>query len=153
MISDVLSDAVRNIKYYLTEPTYQTTYDGEMRAKLNKLLLDMDALRQELDTPPSEVISACKETAPDTSIIVEICGDDCKISGAGRPLRIATQLIELSFDLVSKDKDFDRFKLNLALIVAELSREHNMIEQFKTALDKLMHLTEEQKAQIDKIMH
>jgi hypothetical protein len=49
MISDVLSDAVKEMRRYLAE---SRCYDGEIRSRLEKLVADMDAMRAELDTPP-----------------------------------------------------------------------------------------------------
>lgn len=53
MISDVLSDSVREIDGYLENPTFERTYSGELRERIIKLRNDMDAMRQELDTPPT----------------------------------------------------------------------------------------------------
>jgi len=52
MISDVLSEAVRDIREYL-KPPFGYTGDPEMMAKITKVIAEMEALRIELDTPPS----------------------------------------------------------------------------------------------------
>mgnify|MGYP000072399216 FL=1 len=49
MISDVLSDAADEIRAYLR--THAAMY-VEVKPRLEKLLSDMDGLREELDTPP-----------------------------------------------------------------------------------------------------
>lgn len=54
MISDVLSEAVAEMNASLDEPVYAQVYQGELRRKILAVRDAMDALRQALDTPPSE---------------------------------------------------------------------------------------------------
>jgi hypothetical protein len=51
MISDTLADAVVAIDQYLAD--FPATYEGDLRERLLMLRDQMDALRKELDTPPS----------------------------------------------------------------------------------------------------
>ena len=51
MISDVLSDAVSRINGYLDDPS--EGYDGNLRLRIQALVAMMDAIRDELDTPPT----------------------------------------------------------------------------------------------------
>jgi hypothetical protein len=51
MISDTLSEAGDEIRRYLDE--MPEVYSGEMREKIERLLLNMDAIRSELDAPPA----------------------------------------------------------------------------------------------------
>jgi hypothetical protein len=52
MISDVLSEAVRKVDLYLSDPAFAQCYTGELRRKIEKLRFEMDAVREYLDTPP-----------------------------------------------------------------------------------------------------
>lgn len=49
-VSDVLSESVELINFYLKPPSL---YEGEMRERIEKLVAEMTAIREELDTPPS----------------------------------------------------------------------------------------------------
>jgi hypothetical protein len=51
MISDVLSDAVIRINEYLDDSS--GTYEGNLRLRIQALVAMMDAIRAELDTPPT----------------------------------------------------------------------------------------------------
>lgn len=51
MISDILADAMEEIKKYLAEPTYEKVYEGEIRKEINELLLEMNRIRAILDCP------------------------------------------------------------------------------------------------------
>lgn len=56
MISDVMFEAVEQINSYIDDgagETARTWYSGELRERIVALREVMDALRQELDTPPS----------------------------------------------------------------------------------------------------
>ena len=52
MISDILHEAEIGLEYYLTSRVYSGAYTGQMRVRLTELLHTIQALRQELDTPP-----------------------------------------------------------------------------------------------------
>lgn len=52
MISDTLSETYDALRHYLGDPTYDVAYAGEMRARIEALLLEMKAVRVELDRPP-----------------------------------------------------------------------------------------------------
>jgi hypothetical protein len=53
VISDVLADAVTEIRAYLTNPVYAKCYDDpDFRRRLEHVLGMMDAIRGELDAPP-----------------------------------------------------------------------------------------------------
>ena len=51
MISDTLADAVVEIDQFLAD--FPATYEGDLRERLLMLRDQMDALRKELDAPPS----------------------------------------------------------------------------------------------------
>ena len=53
MISDTLSDAAHEMRVYLDN--YPEAYAGLMRLRIETLLMAMDTVRTDLDTPPSEV--------------------------------------------------------------------------------------------------
>jgi hypothetical protein len=52
MISDVLADGVIRINEYLNDGS--GTYEGNLRLRIQALVAMMDAIRAELDTPPTE---------------------------------------------------------------------------------------------------
>lgn len=53
MISDTLFDAVGDIRDYLNDPAFAHVYGpGPLRDRIEALLVEMDAIRQVLDTPP-----------------------------------------------------------------------------------------------------
>lgn len=52
MISDVLSDAVREIDRYLADPVFAAAYQGDVGEKIRALRDEMDAMRRDLDRPP-----------------------------------------------------------------------------------------------------
>jgi hypothetical protein len=52
MISDVLAEAVHQIDEYLSNPTYQAMYQGDVLTRIRLVRHAMEDLRQELDTPP-----------------------------------------------------------------------------------------------------
>lgn len=51
MISDVMFEMVQGVRSYLTSPTFDDVYSGELRDRIITLALDAEALRAELDTP------------------------------------------------------------------------------------------------------
>lgn len=53
MISDVLSDAVHNIDTYLNGDVFDDCYTGDIRTRILILRSQMDAMRMELDLPPT----------------------------------------------------------------------------------------------------
>ena len=53
MISDILSEAIRDINRYLNDPEYQREmYGDELLNDVRGLVAQMDGLRQKLDGPP-----------------------------------------------------------------------------------------------------
>lgn len=58
MISDTLSDAAHEIRQYLEN--YPDVYAG-MEDKITSVLMAMDALREELDTPPKKKAKASEK--------------------------------------------------------------------------------------------
>jgi hypothetical protein len=56
MISDVLSQAVDDIRWHLRpeHPLRYDYYDPEFMMEIEALLMAMDGLRKKLDTPPKE---------------------------------------------------------------------------------------------------
>ena len=54
MISDVLSEAVDELRYYLAEPTFKKVYAGDFRKRIERLVKEMDTMRVELGTPPPD---------------------------------------------------------------------------------------------------
>lgn len=63
MISDVMFEAVDAIrkaldqassdtKHYLREPVFANVYQGKLRTRIEKLVVEMDDIRRILDTPP-----------------------------------------------------------------------------------------------------
>jgi hypothetical protein len=52
MISDVLSEAHEGVRSYLDDPVFADVYSGELRAEIERVLAEMEALRQRLDQPP-----------------------------------------------------------------------------------------------------
>jgi len=53
MISDVLSEAIRDINRYLNDPEYQREMHGdELLNDVRGLVAQMDGLREKLDGPP-----------------------------------------------------------------------------------------------------
>lgn len=53
MISDVLSDAVDQIREYLTDPVFAEAYSGKVRVKIERVVEKMEELRAELDQHPT----------------------------------------------------------------------------------------------------
>ena len=53
MISDVLFDAINDLNYYLNEPAFADTYTPETRAKVQKLIEEMQPILAELDAIPT----------------------------------------------------------------------------------------------------
>jgi hypothetical protein len=62
MISDVLSEFVKGMDWYLSNPTYNKTYSGELRNRLLKLKAEATVLRAKLDAPPTneDMIRMCR---------------------------------------------------------------------------------------------
>ena len=54
MVSDVLFQAVGGLRYHLKEPIFQKVYAGEMKKRIEALIVEMEALQVELDTPPQK---------------------------------------------------------------------------------------------------
>jgi hypothetical protein len=54
MISDVLHEAVVEVRRYLEDSTYENVYKGDMRVRIISLVSDMEKIQVELDTPPPE---------------------------------------------------------------------------------------------------
>ena len=53
MISDILSEAIRDINRYLNDPEYQRSmYGDELLSDVRSLVAQMDGLREKLDGPP-----------------------------------------------------------------------------------------------------
>lgn len=52
MISDVLFEAKEGIESYLNDPFYSDFYNQNLRNRLNDLIIKMEEIRVELDTPP-----------------------------------------------------------------------------------------------------
>ena len=55
MISDTLFEAVEEIRRYLKEPVFSTTYTGNLRRQIEKVTAEMEAIRILLDMPPKKV--------------------------------------------------------------------------------------------------
>ena len=55
MISDVLAEAVQDIKQYLKEPPYsrEALEEDSLVSDINKVVAHMDAVRRKLDAPPT----------------------------------------------------------------------------------------------------
>jgi hypothetical protein len=53
MISDVLHDAVEQIREYLRDPAFSKTYTGAQRREVERVVADMDKLRGDLDRFPT----------------------------------------------------------------------------------------------------
>jgi hypothetical protein len=49
MISDVLADALTEMQQYLNDPTYDRVYSGELRAEIERVIAEMQSLRERLD--------------------------------------------------------------------------------------------------------
>lgn len=57
MISDVLSDAVAEIREYLDHKSpFPSCYQGPVRERIERLVAEMEAVRIVLDTPPSAAV-------------------------------------------------------------------------------------------------
>ena len=52
MISDVLSEAVDQIRAYLDDPIYARVYSGDFREEIEQVVKVMDRMRAKLDQPP-----------------------------------------------------------------------------------------------------
>jgi hypothetical protein len=55
MASDTLAQTVIDLDRYLVDPTFNTTYNGEIRERLLRLRDEADDLRSVLDTPPAVI--------------------------------------------------------------------------------------------------
>jgi hypothetical protein len=53
MISDVLSDAIQEIRELLDDPAYSQICAGRLRAEIKQVVAAMEALRETLDQPPT----------------------------------------------------------------------------------------------------
>lgn len=53
MISDTLFEAREDIRRYLDDPIMGKCYEGDMRARLEILLVEMESIQRALDTPPA----------------------------------------------------------------------------------------------------
>jgi hypothetical protein len=58
MISDVLFEALNDIRGYLDDPVFAKAYSGELRAEIERVLAAMEALRERLDQPPHRVATS-----------------------------------------------------------------------------------------------
>jgi hypothetical protein len=54
MISDVLSEAYLQIQSYLDDPVYAEVYSGELRAEIERVMGEMQSLRERLDRLPPQ---------------------------------------------------------------------------------------------------
>jgi hypothetical protein len=54
MISDVLADALTEMQQYLNDPTYDRVYSGELRAEIERVMAEMQSLRERLDRLPPQ---------------------------------------------------------------------------------------------------
>lgn len=61
MISDTLSDAVKAIDEYLTNPVFSEVYEGETRISVTRVKAEMERLRIELDKPSAAPHMKCYE--------------------------------------------------------------------------------------------
>jgi hypothetical protein len=52
MISDVLFDAIADIRIYLSDQLYRETYSGQLREEIKALVKQMEIVRQKADKPP-----------------------------------------------------------------------------------------------------
>jgi hypothetical protein len=52
MISDVLSEAVDEIRRYLDDPVFANAYRDDIREEIERVLAQMEVLRATLDAPP-----------------------------------------------------------------------------------------------------
>jgi hypothetical protein len=54
MISNILADAVTQIRRVLDKPEYRSTYAGHLRQRIEKLVEEMDTVRllPGIDAPP-----------------------------------------------------------------------------------------------------
>ncbi len=61
MISDILSQAVDDLDHYLSDPFWDRTHNGELRARIIRLRDEAEYIRVVMDahpcdTPPSEAV-------------------------------------------------------------------------------------------------
>jgi hypothetical protein len=54
MISDVQFEAPDDIRGYLDNPAFAEKYSGELRAEIERVLAEMEVLRERLDQPPPQ---------------------------------------------------------------------------------------------------
>jgi len=54
MISDVLSEAYRQIQSYLDDPIYAEVYSGDLRAEIEHVMAEVQSLRVRLDRLPPQ---------------------------------------------------------------------------------------------------
>ena len=52
MISDTLSECVTDLDHYLNSPTFDGTYEGELRERIIRLRNEAEYIRLTLDVPP-----------------------------------------------------------------------------------------------------
>jgi hypothetical protein len=52
MISDTLSECVTDLDHYLDSPTFEGTYEGELRDRIIRLRNEAEYIRLTLDVPP-----------------------------------------------------------------------------------------------------
>lgn len=52
MISDVLSDAISDVRRYFADPAFRGVYEGREREEIEALLVHMENVLLRLDTPP-----------------------------------------------------------------------------------------------------
>ena len=73
-ISDVLADAVNRINGYLDDST--GTYSGDLGERIKALVAQMDAMRAELDTPPTAEEIAAHERKSRVRLVAEGMEED-----------------------------------------------------------------------------
>jgi hypothetical protein len=74
MISDVLADGVIRINEYLDDGS--STYSGNLRLRIQALVAMMDAIRDELDTPPTAEEIAAHERSSRVMLVATGARED-----------------------------------------------------------------------------
>lgn len=54
MISDTLSEAAEEVRKQLDSEFGHGAYTGDLRLRIERLLFEMEAIRELLDTPPTD---------------------------------------------------------------------------------------------------
>ena len=63
MISDVLFEALEELREYTENPFWQETYGNDIILEVEKIMESMEAMRVKLDTPPDPLIKPLKTVA------------------------------------------------------------------------------------------